>query len=211
MKILVDLAGVTYMDSSGVGMMAAKLKTGARKAETSGSFDSTPAAIACLASRNSTPRSRSSTTRPWLCGALSFGRAADVAAFSLLRRSRRQTTRPSAWRGTTSCTQALNAQPPTAPDKRDRRLDHDEQREDVARGSCCLRSLSPSASKCCPGSRASAREAGQRAHSDSASRHRGIQLDRPALADRGPAHRSRDSDWPHAHRHRWPTRARCFT
>jgi len=27
MKILVDLAGVTYIDSSGVGMMAAKLKT----------------------------------------------------------------------------------------------------------------------------------------------------------------------------------------
>jgi anti-sigma B factor antagonist len=26
-KILVDLAGVTYIDSSGVGMMAAKLKT----------------------------------------------------------------------------------------------------------------------------------------------------------------------------------------
>ena len=27
LKILVDLAGVTYIDSSGVGMMAAKLKT----------------------------------------------------------------------------------------------------------------------------------------------------------------------------------------
>ena len=27
MKVLVDLAGVTYIDSSGVGMMAAKLKT----------------------------------------------------------------------------------------------------------------------------------------------------------------------------------------
>ena len=62
-----------------------QLKTVRDKAVTSGSFDSIRAAIACSAWRSSTPRSRFSTTRPWLFGALSFGRVVEVAARSSVK------------------------------------------------------------------------------------------------------------------------------